>query len=75
MLVRTIRSCLMAIAVMLTCGCSSESPYNEPADPSQDAAAIGAGTTPQPRVAARRKKVTKPPGPPLKVAKGVHLLD
>jgi hypothetical protein len=66
MLIRTSLSRLLVIAAVVTTGCSSESRYNEPADTSKDAAAIGEGTTPQRRVGVGKTKVTKPPGPVTK---------
>jgi hypothetical protein len=61
MLVRATLFTLPIIAAVVMCGCSSESPYNTPADSSKEAAEIGAGT-PLRKVAVGRKKVTKPPG-------------
>ena len=75
MLARTSRASLLAIAAALICGCSQGVAYNEPTDPSKDAAAIGAGTASPTRVAPGRKKVTKPPGPAVKGANGVRPLN
>jgi len=60
MRVRETRFSLPIIAALLVCGCSSESPYNTPADPSKEAAEIGT-STPQRKVTVGRLKVTKPP--------------
>jgi hypothetical protein len=61
MLVRATLFSLPIIAALLGCGCSPGNPYNTPADPSKEAAEIGAGA-PLRKVAIGRKKVTKPPG-------------
>jgi len=66
MLVRATRFALLLIAAVAVCGCSSESPYNTPADPSKEASEIGAGA-PQKKVGLGKKKIKKPPGgAPLK---------
>jgi hypothetical protein len=72
MLTRLTRVLLLSAAATIACGCDFGPRYNEPADPSQDAAAIGANTAPQTRVGARRKKVNKPPGPATRDARGVR---
>jgi hypothetical protein len=72
---RTSRASLLVITAALICGCSQGVAYNEPTDPSKEAAAIGAGTMPPTKVAPGRKKVTKPPGPTLKGTKSVQPLD
>ncbi|MFI5458872.1 MAG: hypothetical protein ACHRXM_25875 [Isosphaerales bacterium] len=66
MLVRATRFVLLLIAAAVVCGCSSESPYNTPSDPSKEAAEIGAGA-PQKKVGLGKRKTMKPPGgAPLK---------
>jgi len=74
MLVRATRFFPPVIAALVACGCGSEGPYNIPADASKEAAAIGAGT-PQRKVAAGRKKPTKPPGAQLKDASNLGPRD
>ena len=64
MLIRTSLSRLLVIAAVVTSGCSSESRYNESADTSKDAAAIGEGTTtPQRRVGSARRRSPNRPAP------------
>jgi len=66
MLVRANRVALLLIAAAVVCGCSSESPYNTPADPAKEAADIGAGA-PRKKVGLGNRKTMKPPGgAPLK---------
>jgi len=52
---------LPACAATVLCGCNAESPYNIPADPTKEAAQIRSAAPPK-KVAAGRRKVTKPPG-------------
>jgi hypothetical protein len=75
MLVRATWFALLLIAAAVVCGCSSESPYNTPSDPSKEAAEI-AGAPPQRKVSVGRKKATKPPGgAPLKDLKNLRPSD
>jgi len=61
MLVRATLFYVPIIAVVVVCGCSAESPYNTPTDPSTEAAEIGA-RAPQRKATLTRRKATKPPG-------------
>jgi len=74
MLMRAIRFSPPVIAAVLMCGCGSEHAYNTPSDESKEAAAIAAGAA-QVKGSAARKKITKPPGAPLKAAKNTQPLD
>jgi hypothetical protein len=75
MRVRAILFSLSAFAAVAVCGCNSESPYNIPADPAKEAAAINAGIPPT-KVAVGRRKVTKPPGGrPLRASKSAPRSD
>ena len=74
MLARVTRFSLSIVAAMAVCGCRDESRYNVPPDESKDAAAIAAGTARR-KVSVGRKKVTKPPGVPLKDSKGLQPSD
>jgi hypothetical protein len=75
MLIRATLFSLPIVAAFAVCGCSPESPYNSPADPSKEAAAIGAGA-PRSKVSPARRKATKPPGgPPLHDLKNLRPLD
>jgi hypothetical protein len=75
MLVRATLSSLPIIATLVLCGCSPQSTYNIPEDPSKEVAEI-AKANPQKTLAVGRKKVTKPPGGgSLKDSKGMQPLD
>jgi hypothetical protein len=76
MRVRAILFSLIAVAAVAVCGCSSESPYNIPADPAKEAAAINAGIPPSKVGVGARRKVTKPPGGgPLRASKNAPRSD
>jgi hypothetical protein len=62
-------------ALVMVCGCSSESPYNIPTDPAKEAAELGPAV-PVRKVGGGRRKVTKPPGGgALKDSKNVGTVD
>lgn len=61
---RTVLLSLAVVAALLISGCGSQHTYNEPEDPAKDAAAIAEGPRPA-RKAPSRKKINKPPGPPV----------